>query len=63
MPVIREQLLKERQDAESRLEHCLHQIRQESGYERFLLEQTLDELQQSAKEGPVVIVIRYRSWM
>lgn len=55
-PVIREQLLKERRNAASRLEHCLHQIRQESGYERFLLEPTLDELQQSAKEGPIVIV-------
>lgn len=56
VPVIRQQLLKERRDAASRLEHCLHQIRQESGYERFLLEPTLDELQQSAKEGPIVIL-------
>ena len=55
-PVIREQMVKERRDASSRLEDCLRRIRQESGYERFLLEATVEELKAGAKEGPIVIV-------
>lgn len=55
-PVIREKLLQERREAATCLENCLHRIRLESGYERFLLEPTMDELQQSASEGPIVIV-------
>lgn len=43
-PVILEQLIKERRDASRRLEDCLHRIRQESGYEQFLLAATVDEL-------------------
>lgn len=48
-PVPREQLLKD-------LEKCLHHIRLKSGYERFLLEPTVDDLKQSASEGPIIIV-------
>ena len=55
-PVIRAQLIRERREAATRLEACLHRIRLESGYERFLLEPTVDELQQLASEGPIVIV-------
>ena len=55
-PVIRAQLLKERREAATRLEACLHRVRLESGYERFLLGPTVDELQRSASEGPIVIV-------
>lgn len=55
-PAIREQLIKERWDASSRLEDCLHQIRQNSGYERFLLSATVNELKEGANEGPIVIV-------
>ena len=55
-PLIREQLLRKRREAATRLEDCLHRIRLESGYEQFLLEPTVDELQQSASEGPIVIV-------
>ena len=55
-PVHRAQLLRERREAATRLETCLNRIRLESGYERFLLEPTVDELQQSASEGPIVIV-------
>ena len=55
-PAIRAQLLRERREAATRLEDCLRQIRLKSGYDRFLLEPTLDELQQSASEGPIVIV-------
>lgn len=55
-PIIRAQLLRERGEAATRLEDCLRRIRLKSGYERFLLEPTVDELQQSASEGPVVIV-------
>ena len=55
-PVIREQLVKERRDASSRLEDCLNRIRQQSGYERFLLEATVNEIKEGAKEGPIVIV-------
>ncbi len=51
-----EQLLKERRQAASSLEDCLDRIRQEHGYERFLLEPTVHELQQYANEGPIVIV-------
>ena len=55
-PVLREKLLKERREAASSLEDCLHRIRQEHGYERFLLEPTVHELKQCANEGPIVIV-------
>ena len=55
-PVIREQLHRERREASSRLNDCLHRIRQENGYERFLMEPTLDELKKSANEGPIVIL-------
>ncbi len=55
-PVLREKLLKERREAASSLEDCLHRIRQEQGYDRFLLESTVQELQQCANEGPIVIV-------
>ena len=55
-PVIRAQLLRERREAVTRLEACLHRICLESGYERLLLEPTVDELQQLASEGPIVIV-------
>ena len=55
-PIIREQLHRERREAASRLEDCLHQIRQKDGYERFLMDPTLDELKQSAIEGPIIIV-------
>ncbi len=55
-PVLREKLLKERQEAAISLEDCLRRIRQEQGYERFLLEPTVHELQQCANEGPIVIV-------
>ena len=55
-PVRRELLLKERREAATRLEDCLHQIRQEQGYKRFLLEPTIHELKQCANEGPIVIV-------
>lgn len=55
-PVLREQLLRERREAATQLEDCLHQIRQRHGYERFLFEPTLDELKKCATEGPIVIV-------
>lgn len=55
-PVIRAQLLKDRKQASTRLENCLHRIRLESGYEQFLLEATVKALQQSASEGAIVIV-------
>ena len=55
-PVLREKLLNERRHAASTLEDCSHRIRQEHGYERFLLQLTVHELQQYANEGPIVIV-------
>lgn len=55
-PTIWEALHNHRRDAVNRLEDCLHEIRQKNGYERFLLEPSIDELQQSAREGPIVFV-------
>lgn len=55
-PVIRGELLRERREAATFMDDCLRQIRLKSGYERFLLEPTVDGLQQSASEGPIVIV-------
>ena len=55
-PILRERLLKERREAAISLEDCLHRIRQEQGYERFLLEPTVHELKKCANEGPIVIV-------
>lgn len=54
--VIWEQLLQERREARTRIENCLYQIFLKSGYKRFLLESTVDELQQSSKEDLIVIV-------
>ena len=55
-PLIRAQLVRERRDAATRLQDCLNRIRLERGYEGFLLEPIVDELQQTASEGPIVIV-------
>ena len=55
-PILREKLLKECRQAASSLEDCLNRIRQKQGYERFLLEPTVHELQQNANKGPIVIV-------
>lgn len=43
-PVIRAELLRERREAATFLDSCLRQIRLKSGYERFPLEPTGDEL-------------------
>ena len=55
-PVTRAQLLRKRREAAACLEACLDRIRLESGYDRFLLEPTVDDLQQNASEGPIVLV-------
>lgn len=56
-------MLRERREAATCLDDCLHLICEKYGYERFLLAPTQDELKQSANEGPIVIVnatnIRY----
>ncbi len=54
-PVTRAQLLRKRREAAACLEACLDRIRLESGYDRFLLEPTVDDLQQNASEGPIVL--------
>ncbi len=43
-------------EAVKELDECIHNIRQLSGHQRFLLGPTLDELKGWASEGPIVVV-------
>ncbi|KAL4748455.1 hypothetical protein BDW72DRAFT_205586 [Aspergillus terricola var. indicus] len=52
----REDLIQSKQDASRELERCLATIRAQPGYERFLLEPTIEELVVQAQEGPLVTV-------
>lgn len=52
----REVLLKERREAAQKIEELLSQIRAVPGYDRFLLEPSIDELKHLATEGPIVVV-------
>ncbi|KAK8869135.1 TPR-like protein [Apiospora arundinis] len=53
---LRNSLLQERIAAAHSLEDCLRQIRAKTGYERFLLEPTLDELKAAAEDGFIAVV-------
>ncbi|KAL4746056.1 CHAT domain-containing protein [Aspergillus terricola var. indicus] len=55
-PENRDQLLQWKKNAPHELENCLAAIRQQEGYERFLLEPVVEDLTSQAAEGPVVIV-------
>lgn len=55
-PVTPAQLLRKYREAAACLKACLNRIRLESGYDRFLLESTVDDLPQNASERPIVIV-------
>ncbi|CAG7990217.1 unnamed protein product, partial [Penicillium salamii] len=49
-------LVERKKQASRELEHCLHAIRQESGYTRFLLEPEVHTLTAQAADGPLVAV-------
>lgn len=51
-----EQLIELKQKAPRELGQCLATIRNQPGYERFLLEPAVDELVTQATEGPLVVV-------
>jgi tetratricopeptide (TPR) repeat protein len=53
---MRQGLVARRVAALKEFEDCIQNIRQLSGFERFLLGPTLEEMKQSAKEGPIVFV-------
>ncbi|KAL4740778.1 CHAT domain-containing protein [Aspergillus similis] len=55
-PRHRDQLLEQKKNAPRELEACLALIRQQKGYEQFLLEPSLSDLTSQAVEGPVVVV-------
>ncbi|KAL4776573.1 CHAT domain-containing protein [Aspergillus nidulans var. acristatus] len=56
LPESRNQLLQWKKRAPHELENCLATIRQQEGYEHFLLEPAIEDLTSQAAEGPVVIV-------
>ncbi|GKZ32885.1 hypothetical protein AbraIFM66950_002571 [Aspergillus brasiliensis] len=51
-----EDLIQSKQTAPRELERCLAPIREQPGYERFLLEPAIEELVAQAQEGPLVTV-------
>ncbi|GKZ75539.1 hypothetical protein AnigIFM56816_000192 [Aspergillus niger] len=51
-----EDLIHSKQNAPRELERCLATIREQPGYERFLLEPAIEELVAQAQEGPLVTV-------
>ncbi|KAL4735583.1 CHAT domain-containing protein [Aspergillus similis] len=55
-PENRDQLLQWKKNAPYELERCLAEIRQQEGYEHFLLEPAVEDLTSQAAEGSVVIV-------
>ncbi len=50
------QLAAQRREVAERLDVCIREIRQLPGHERFLLGQTVAEMQSCAVDGPIVIV-------
>ena len=56
LPDIRQQLLREREEAARDLENCLRDIRQLPGHKRFFLPPSSDVLKGYAADGPIVVV-------
>ncbi|KAL4770045.1 CHAT domain-containing protein [Aspergillus nidulans var. acristatus] len=52
----RYQQLQQKRKVPRELEKCINQIRQQEGYEQFLLEPSIQDLMNQAAEGPIVIV-------
>ncbi|KAL4746335.1 CHAT domain-containing protein [Aspergillus terricola var. indicus] len=52
----RDQLLQQKSNVPRKLEECISTIRQQEGYEQFLLVPPVKDLMDQAAEGPIVIV-------
>ncbi|KAH7165143.1 CHAT domain-containing protein [Fusarium sp. MPI-SDFR-AT-0072] len=54
--VVKALSLKRRQEAAAELDMCLKEIRRVPGYERFMLGQTVAEMQECVTEGSIVVI-------
>jgi len=54
--VLREARMQDRRNASASMKNCEHSIRQKPGFEQFLLPASVEELQECASEGSIVVV-------